>query len=302
MRTIMGLRRIAPPAALTGLVALAALAVGVPAGQGADPFVAGGPSTRTVALPASQADQAKTRGRELAAALGLPGLTQSAERLDDRFEHRTYDEVTSFDAAGKEVAITRFETDGTVAMALVLGWQPGHAGHVDPATAERRARAFARAAGLAVDGQPSVEASAGSGGWSIAWPRIVSATPVRGDGLRISLWPDGTFHGLTRIERPLAALPDRQISADEARQAATIWAGAHFPSSDGGMRVAAVERAWVAPNGMFSRNGLDAPAATLRLAWIVRFETGGRLSERLRSVEVWLDAGDGNALGGDVIE
>lgn len=292
-------------ARLLPLVAVGAIgltAVGVSTSQGADPFVAGGRSTRAVELPASQADRAKARGRQLAAALGLPGVSQRAERLDDRFEHRTYDEVTSLDAAGREVAIARFETDGTVAMAVVLAWRPGAGARVDQAGAEARALAAARAGGLVVRGEPSVVASAGSGGWSITWSRVVDGVPVRGDGVHVALWPDGSFHGLSRIERPLGAAPPRPIAAGVARNTAEAWAAQRYGSVAADLTVSAVERAWVGPNDAFAANGLDAPAETLRLAWLVRLDAHGALADRLRSVEVWLDAGDGSVLGGDVVE
>ncbi len=62
-----------------------------------------------------------------------------------------------------------------------------------------------------------------------------------------------------------------------------------------------MERVWIAPNDSFGGRRLDAPAETLRLAWAVRFDATGALAERVRSVEVWLDAGDGSVLGGDAI-
>jgi hypothetical protein len=70
----------------------------------------------------------------------------------------------------------------------------------------------------------------------------------------------------------------------------------------GDLAISSVECAWVAPNDAFAANGLDAPAETLRLAWLVRLDAHGALADRLRSVEVWLDAGDGSVLGGDVVE
>jgi hypothetical protein len=284
------------------LAGLGVVAIGAATSQGGDPFVAGGRSTRPVAMPASQADRAVAHGRQLAAALGLPGVSRRAQRLDDRFEHRTYDEVTSFDAAGREVAIARFETDGSVALALVLGWHPGHGSPLDRDAVEARALGLVRAAGLDVAGRPSVRTSTGAGGWSLDWPRVVDGTPVRGDGVRVALWPDGSFHGLTRIERPLAASPARPIAAGAARNVAESWAARRFGDAASELRVSAIERAWVAPNDTFAVTGLDAPAETLRLAWVVRFEASGRLAERVRSVEAWLDAADGSLLGGDLVE
>jgi hypothetical protein len=300
MNTLVRIRRILP---LGVLAALVLGIIGVPASQGADPFIAGGRSTRAVDLPVPQAERAKALARRLATALEMPGgVVQRAERLEDRFEHRTYDEVTSLDDAGREVAITRLETDGTVAMAVVLNWHPGHGSSVDASGAQARGLGYVRAAGLVVANRPTVLASGGSGGWSISWPRVVDGTVVRGDGIRVVLWADGTFHGLSRSERPLAPAPERPMTEGIARTAAEAWAAGHLGAAIRELRVVAVERAWVAPNDTFAPNDPDAPAATLRLAWAVRFETQGALAERLRAVEVWLDAGNGTVLGGDAIE
>jgi hypothetical protein len=299
MRILIPVSRLLPLVALAGL---GVAAVGVPSSQGGDPFVAGGRSTRPLDLSISQAERARAHGRQLAAALGLPGVSQRVERLDDRFEHRTYDEVTSLDAAGHELAIARFETDGTVAMALVLGWQPRQGTPVGRATAEARGTDIVRAVGLEVAGRPSVLASSGSGGWSISWQRVVGGAPVRGDGIRVALWVDGSFHGLSRAQRPLAEAPAHPIAARVARTTAEAWAAARYGVAAADVRVSAVEPAWVAPNGAFDPKGPDAPAETLRLAWVVRFEPHGSLAGRFRSIEAWLDAGDGSLLGGDVIE
>ena len=300
MNRIKHLTKVVPVTVLAGI---ALVAVGVPASQGGDAFVAGGRSTRAIALPASQADRAKARGRALATALGLPGISQRVERLDDRFDHGTYDEVTSFDAAGREVAIARFTTDGRVAMALVLGWHSAERGApIARSAAESRGLGFVRAAGLDAAGRAVIHESAGAGGWSVAWPRVVDGSPVRGDGVRVTLWADGTFHGLSRTERPLATAPARLIAAGAARTLAEDWAARRFGGSARDLRVTTVEQAWVARNDAFSSTGLDAPAETLHLAWVVRFEARGPLADRLRLVETWLDAGDGSLLGGDVVE
>ena len=62
------------------------------------------------------------------------------------------------------------------------------------------------------------------------------------------------------------------------------------------------ELAWIAGNDAFGGSRADAPSETLRLAWVVRFDASGPLTERVRSVEIWIDAGDGSLLGGDVVE
>jgi hypothetical protein len=284
------------------LAASAAVIAFAPSSLGADPFVAGGRSTRPVAADAVQAARAVDRGADLARALGMPGVSRRAERLDDRFEHRVYDEVVSVDASGREVAVARFDTDGRVAMVLVLGWHRGTGRPITDSVAADRGAELARAAGLRVSGRPHVRTSAGVGGWSVSWPRAVDGVPVLGDGVRVSLWADGSFHALTRTERPLAAAPAKRLAAGTARHAAESIAAQRFGSGARDLRVVASTLAWVAPNDTWAPDHPDAPAETLRLAWIVRLEARGSLTERLRLVEYWIDAGDGALLGGDVAE
>lgn len=285
---------------LVGLAIVALLAIGASGGQAADPFVAGGRSTRPVPAAAGDLARAEARGRALLVALGIPAASHRAARLDDKFEHRVVDEVTSVDGQGRDVAISRFELDGRVAMVAALGWRAGGGRPVDAAGASRSAAAFARVAGLAPAARPDVRRSTGAGGWSVQWQRTVGGIPVRGDGLRILLWPDGTFHGLTRTERPLAAAPSATMSRGQAVATAERVTAKRIGSASDGLRMADAELAWVAPNDLFEPAAPDAPAETLRLAWTVRFESHGALAERLRSVEVWIDAGDGRLLGGDV--
>ncbi len=298
MRSIHLPRRLA----LGGLAVAGLLLVGGSVGQAADPFVAGGRSTRSLPAPADELARARARGQAVVAALGLPGVTQRVERQQDLFEHRTFDEVTALDAGGREVAIARLELDGSVAMAVSLGWRPSGGAALDGPAAERRAFGLAHAAGVPLAGRPTVGRSAGAGGWSVAWTRTVDGVAVRGDGVRIALWPDGSFHGLTRSERPLAPAPARQLGAAEARRAAVAVVATRLAGAAGDLSIVAAERAWVAPNDAFGGPRLDAPAETLRLAWAVQLAASGSLADRLRAVEVWIDAGDGHVLGGDVVE
>jgi hypothetical protein len=287
---------------LAGLTIAGLLFAGVAGGQAADPFVAGGRSVRIVSTGPDQAALALERGRALAVALGLPDGRRQSQRLDDRFDHRTYDEVTTFDGNGRETSISRFDLDGTVAMAAALGWRAPSGRALGGEAVATRAADLARAAGLAVIGRPSIQASAGAGGWSVLWARIVDGVPVRGDGVRILVWADGTFHGLTRTERTLAARPASTLAEGSARATAGALAIRQFGSSASDLRVSSVALAWVAPNDTFRTIGLDAPAQTLRLAWVVRLEAQGNLVDRVRSVEIWVDAGDGTILGGDLVE
>ena len=135
---------------LLPLAGLAVAVIGVPASQGADPFVAGGPSSRAVALDRTSSDRALGR------ALGLGGTRQTVARLDDRFDHRVYDEVVSYDAHGREVAVTRLDTNGALLLAIRLGWAPATGRPIAAAAVAPKAAAIAAAAGLRVVGVPEV--------------------------------------------------------------------------------------------------------------------------------------------------
>lgn len=274
--------------------------VGASGSQAADPFVAGGLSTRAVSLGSSDTDRALRRAAELSRAVGLPAGTRTVERLDDKFDHRVYDEVVARDRTGREVSIARFGVDGRVVMAVALGWHGSSARAVGRDIAAARATGIARGAGVTVHGAPTVRTF--SSGWSVHWPRVAGGVPVLGDGTRILLWADGSFHGLTVSERPLAAAPGRRIGGGQARQVAERTAAGRYGASVRDLAVQSTELAWVAPNDAWNAAAPDAPAETLRLAWVVTLRADGALAERLRGLQVWVDAGDGRIIGGDVLE
>jgi hypothetical protein len=281
-------------------VALVAVGVTGSGSQAADPFVAGQRSSRAVGLGAADAGRALERADQLSRALGLAGATRTVERLDDRFEHRTYDEVVTRDRSGRPVAIARFGTDGRVVMAVALGWRGSSARAVTREVAAARGAAVVRASGVTVTGSSTIRPV--SAGWSVSWSRVASGAPVLGDGVRVMLWPDGSFHGLAVSERPLAAAPRRKISAATASGIAERTAAARYGAKANDLAVDATRLAWVAPNDAWNAAAPDAPAQTLRLAWVVSLRADGPLAERLRGLQVWLDAGDGAVLGGDVLE
>ena len=106
---------------------------------------------------------------------------------------------------------------------------------------------------------------------------------------------------MVRTERPLASRPARVIDEAAARARATLALADLFGSRSGQIAIATVALGWVAPNDAFDSTAPDAPDATLRLAWVVEARTSGELSEGLRAVKLFLDAGSGALLGGDVL-
>jgi hypothetical protein len=287
---------------LLPVAGLAVALVGVPASQGADPFVAGQLSSRPIAIDASASNRALSRAHDLARTLGFGGVRDTVTRLDDRFDHRVYDEIASFDAHDRQVGLTRLDTDGRLFLALQLGWSPGPGRPISAAAATDKAAAIARAAGLTTDGKPEILRSSGAGGWIVRWPRVVDGVDVRGDGTRVTVWPDGSFHAVARNERPLAARPATTLSADAARSAVERIVATRFKSSAADLAVVAVDQVWIAPNDTWDPARPDAPDALLRLAWVVRLQSRGSLADRMCMLEFWLDAGDGALIGGDIVE
>jgi hypothetical protein len=305
IRAPLGKRRARLVAAAT--VAGVAIGLGLPGGtapgDAADRFVAGGPAVERTPLRPDRAAPVLAAAGTSRRQLGLPEpASVDLEHVTDRFGGTTYDEVTERDGAGRALHLQRFDERGRLVGAVSFGWQAtGGARLPDAASARARATGLAADLGLDVTGQPDVQQEPDDTGWAIAWPRFVDRIPVLGDGVRVDLWPDGRVHAVVRTERPLADRPARVIDEAAARARAAITLGDLFGSRSGQVAISAVALGWVAPNDAFEPTAPDAPDATLRLAWVVEARTQGELSEGLRAVKLFLDAGSGALLGGDVL-
>jgi hypothetical protein len=100
----------------------------------------------------------------------------------------------------------------------------------------------------------------------------------------------------------LAATPRHRIAASRAERLAQQTVSRRYGASAKDLTVESTSLAWVAPNDAWNAAAPDAPAASLRLAWVVTLRADGHLAHRLRGLQVWLDAGDGSVVGGDVME
>lgn len=295
--------RLLAAAALAGAAIVIGFPGGTAPGDAADRFVAGGPATERVPLPSGQAAPALAAASASRLRLGLPEpAAVRVDRVTDRLSGMTYDEVTATDSAGRPVDLQRFDERGRLVGAVSFGWQ-SRGGRPLPDVASARARGSRLAADLGLDvaGTPDVRREPDDSGWTIAWPRVVDGMPVLGDGVRIDLWPDGRVHAVVRAERPLAPRPSTLLDEPAARQWATGALGDLFGSRAGQVTIATVGLGWVAPNDAFDPAAPDAPAFTLRLAWVVEAHARGELGEGLRAVKLFLDAGTGALLGGDVL-
>ncbi len=296
--------RALPPLAIGVLVLMVGGGPGGPAsGSAADRYAAGEPAAARAALPDADAGRLRAAASPGRAILGTTrGGSTRVERVTNRFTATTYDEVTDLDAAGRPIALQRFDRAGRLVAAVRFGLPAtARVAIVDSAGAAAAAGRLARTLGLGPAGSPAVR-RAGGGDWVVTWPRTVRGVPVRGDGLRVQVWSDSSLHVAIRTERPLADEPSRGLGATDARRLADAHLDAWFSGPDrAGLRLATPALAWVAPNDTFDGSAPDAPAPVLRLAWVVEVRTSGTLAGSLRALELYIDAGDGRLIGGDVL-
>ncbi len=288
-------------------IAATAIALGIPggtsSGDAADRYVAGGPVTDRIPVAADQAATTLALAEAARSSLSLPEAASTrVERVVDRFSGTTYDEVTAIDRTGRAIHLERFDPSGRLIGAVAFGWDVGGAKPMtDVAAARDRGDKLAADLGLNPSGTPDVRPAADDAGWTLTWPRVVEGVPVMGDGVRIDLWPDGRMHAIVRTERPLAPRPVVTIGEASARGRASATLVKMFGTRSGQLRIASLGLGWVAPNNAFDPTAPDAPGATLRLAWVAEARATGGLADGLRAVRLYLDAGTGSLIGGDVL-
>jgi hypothetical protein len=302
---VRGTRRVRRGAPLALAIAGAALLLGGPGGPApggaVDRYRAGEPASVRSVVPAREAVDVRRRGIARARALGLPiGAETRVTRVVDRFFGSTVDEVVTLDARGRRLGIVRMGRDGRVAMAVRLGWRAPASRRINSLDARARATTLAAAAGLMPDGIPTVSPAA-DGGWRVAWQRAVGGVPVVGDGSTVTLFGDGTMHAAARRERSLAAAPATTLTVAAAGRIARERLVALLGPANVDARVVGTRLSWVAPNDTFDGQAPDAPDPVLRLAWVVEVRTAAPLADRLQALELYLDAGDGTLLGGDLL-
>jgi len=283
-----------------------ALLAGAPSGPGpgtaGDRYRAGEPASTRSILPAAEASRVRERGIARARKLGIPAGTHSrAARVVDRFAGTVLDELVTLDAGGRRVGIVRMRPDGRVVSAIRLGWHAPADRPIRASEAVARATGLAATARLAAHGPAAVRRTADAG-WRVTWPRTVDGTPVLGDGASVTLFADGTFHAAAERERVLAPAPATRLGrADAERVARERLRTLLGPGEGARARIVASHLAWVAPNDTFDAGAPDAPAPILRLAWVVDVRPTGTLAERLLALELYLEAGGGNLIGGDLL-
>ena len=260
---------------------------------------------RTVAAASAGAI---ARATEIEVQLALPQpASRSVALVSDRDTGQQVSELVEFDAAGSPTAISRFDPAGRLLSLVRLGFVPQTSPGIGSTQASQRASSILASLGLAPASLapaslPAVTPRA-TGGWLIRWVRLVGSVPVPSDGLSVQLAPDGSVHAIVRTEHRLAPAPAVPLDVAyvrllaEARLDTWFAAGVRAEASLGQPSLA-----WVAPNDTFGDAIPNDSVGDLRLAWIVRVTTSGSLAEQVAGIELAFDAGDGTALGGDLLE
>ena len=301
-------RRIPSPPAVALPLALVAVATVVarPALQAADQhqWAAG---ERAIVTSAADADLAARVDHRVAGLERALGLASTAGRrlavVDDRFHQRRVDEVTYLDQRGRPIGLVRLAPDGHLVAAVRLGYRDTYAlGHLGAASAVSRARSLADSVGLTPPAtSPNVRGMMNGTLWAVSWPRVVVGVPVDGDGLTVRLWRSGDLHSVTLGERPLDQ-PQSTLSAERARAALdALLPGVMSAERRSDGVVGSPVLRWVAANDRFRPDGADAPAPSLRLAYVFEMRFSGESAELIRSVTFWIDAETAGLIGGDVL-
>lgn len=307
--TMRSLRRLPSPGAAVPVALLLGagfLAIHV-SSQAADlpGWAAGEPATVTSPARSVLADAVRTQAAKLEAALGLARSThRRVTVVDDRFHRRLLHEVTYLDPRGRPIGLLRLDPDGRLAAAVHLGYRASLGeGTLDEVGATAAAMRLLRDLGtVAPAGLPSVRPMMDGSMWSVTWPRRVEGVPVDGDGVTVRFWRSGDLHSVTVTER-LLERPATTISPEGAREAfVRLLPGLVAADRRADAAIDAPTLHWVAPNDQFTPAAADAPAPTLRLAYVFELRFGGASAAIIRALAVWIDAETGDLLGGDVLE
>jgi hypothetical protein len=235
--------------------------------------------------------------------LSLPaGTTRSARHVQDGFLAIEYDEVAELDGAGQPVSMTQFDGTGALLVAVRFDNPAGGTIRTTRDGAIGSAKRGAAQAGLATVGQPTVDTVADAGGWYVHWDRRQDGLPVRGDEVRVRVWPDGRIQSVARVEHQLDKAPARRLSQADASTAVTKLVTSWSSPSGASYSLQSLDLQWVGPNAAFDPAKLTAAPAPYRLAWVASEKPIGPLADYVGMVTVYIDAGSGTVIGGDFVE
>jgi len=88
----------------------------------------------------------------------------------------------------------------------------------------------------------------------------------------------------------------------EAHQAVDQRMNAWFSGKDSGYSVDDKGLQWVSPNAAFDPGKVTTGSEPYRMAWVVNVKPSGPVADSVRLITLYVDAGDGTIIGGDIVE
>jgi hypothetical protein len=269
--------------------------------QAAAPIEA--PAVLEVAITADDNPALFSRADTVRIALGFPaGSRRAAKHVRDQVRASEYDAVENLDSAGRSLDEIEFSATGRLVSAVRLDSPVGVSARVSGSAASASATRILGSVGLAVAGDPQLDANVVEGGWNVQWARTRDGVAVRGDETRVHVRSDGRIGSVSSVEHELAAAPISRVSADAAKQTVTTRCQSWFGSQGSGYRIGAEDLQWVDPNAAFDPAGLTEARSAYRLAWVANVTPTGPAADYLRLITVFVDAGTGAVIGGDIVE
>ena len=285
----------------TGQLTAAGLVSGNAPSSG-DNSVGLGRSTIETPIYADDAPKVFAHAATVRDGLGFPaGANRSGKHVKDALQKSEYDEVDELDNAGRQISIAQFDTAGDLVAAVRLDIPSGF---MVKATRDGASKAAERAlakVSLAAVGQAQVEDDPVAGGWNVHWDRVQDGFAVRGDETRVRVWQDGRIQSVAHVEHKLASAPVTQLTRDAGQRA--VWQlDKWFAGRGFGYAIQGMNLEWVGPNTAFDPAKVGATGEPYRLAWVANVQPSGSISDVVRLITLYVDAGDGTVIGGDVVE
>ena len=294
---VLGLAATAGPLTAAGFTKDASGSPAVPASR------IGQPTATDTVIYADDRPELFARAGAIRDALGFPaGAARSGRHVKDGMQKAEYDEVADLDSAGRPISLTQFDGGGRLVTAVRFDPPTAISGKVTSDQASKAAQGVLARSGLTPSGKAHVEPNPVAGGWDVHWARTEGGFPVRGDETSVHVWQDGRIHSVARVDHQLSTLPSKRLGQADAQGVVTRQFDAWFANRGSGYAVQKMDLEWVEPNAAFDPTKLGATPASYRLAWVADVTPSGAAAEVIRQITLYVDAGDGTVIGGDVVE
>jgi hypothetical protein len=236
-------------------------------------------------------------------AFGFPvGAKRSGRHVHDGFQKSDYDEVSEVDSSNKPLSMTQFDAGGNLLSAVRFDTDPGQTAAASGDSAVKSAQRGLAASGMPVSGQPRTQANTVTGGWDIQWDRVEAGFAVRGDETHVHVWQNGKIQSVARVQHDLAPAPDQRLGQAQAHQAVDGRMSSWLAGTASGYSIQAMDMEWVGPNAAFDTSKLGQAPEPYRLAWVANVKPSGAAADGITLITLFVDAGDGTIIGGDVVE